>query len=109
MSTVTIPRSNVTVEEVSAVLRNKLGSHYKVTPSVASHFHHEAPGDAHSILVKRNWFVQANIRVVPGTNDTEIHIGSAANFTPTGLLLNSTTIVRKVHQVLEHSPELADR
>jgi hypothetical protein len=107
MSTVTIPRSNVTVEEVSAVLRSKLGSHYKVKPSVASHFHHESPGYDNAVLVKRNWFLQANIRVVPGANGTEIHIGSAADFTPTGHLLNSATIVRKVRQVLEHSAELA--
>jgi hypothetical protein len=106
MSTVTIPRPNVTVDEVSAVLRDKLGSHYKVTPFVASHFHHEASGYANSILVKRNWLMQANIRVVPGIADTEIIVGSAANFTPPGHLLNSTTIVRKVHQVLEHSVEL---
>jgi hypothetical protein len=106
MSTVTIPRSNVTVEEVSAVLRERLGSHYKVTPTVAEHFHHETSGYANSILVRRNWFQQANIRVVPGTNDTEIHVGSAANFTPTGILLNRASIVRKVQQVLAHSPEL---
>jgi hypothetical protein len=107
MSTVTIPRSNVTVEEVSAVLRSELGSRYRVKPSVASHFHHESSGYENAILVKRNWFLQANIRVVPGRNDTEIHIGSAADFTPTGHLLNRATIVRKVHQALEHSAELA--
>jgi hypothetical protein len=41
MSTITIPRSNLTVEEVSAVLWDKLGSHYKLTPSFTSHLHHE--------------------------------------------------------------------
>jgi hypothetical protein len=107
MSTVTIPRTNVTVEEVSTVLRNELGSHYQVTPFAASHVHHESSADANSILVRRNWLIQANVRLVAGTDQTEIHVGSAANFTPTGLLLNGTTIVRKVHRVLEHSTELA--
>jgi hypothetical protein len=107
MSTVTISRPNVTVEEVSAVLRDRLGSRYKVTPFVVSHFHRESSGDANSILVKRNWFVQANVRVVTGTNETMIHVGSAANFTPTGHLLNSATVVRKVREILEHSIELA--
>ena len=106
MSTITIPRSSVTVEEVSAVLRNKLGSHYKVTPSFTSHFHHESPGHADSIPVRRHWFEQGHVGVVPGANATEIHVGSGANFTPTGLLINRTSIVRKVHHVLEDAPEL---
>jgi hypothetical protein len=107
MSTVVIPRSSVTVEEVSAVLRDKLGSHYTVKPFVTSNFHREALGYKNSILVRRNWFVQANIRVVPRADDTEIFVGSGANVTPIGLLLNTATIVRKVHQILEHSAELA--
>src|ERR1700679_3892687 len=107
MSTVTIPRSNVTVEEVSAVLRNELGSHYKVSPFAVSHAHHQSSTDTKSILVRRNWLIQANVRDVAGTAETELHIQSAANVTPTGHLLNSTTIVRKVHQILEHSSELA--
>jgi hypothetical protein len=107
MSTITIPRPNVTVEEVSAVLRNKLGAHYEVTPAVTAHFHHESPGRADSILVKRHWFEQASIRVVPGANGTEIRVGSAANFTPTGYLINRARIVRKVRQALKHAPELA--
>jgi hypothetical protein len=106
MSTVTVRRSNVTVDEVSSVLRDKLGSRYRVTPSVTSHFHHESPGGANSILVKRHWFEQANVRVVPGTNDTEIRIGGAANFTATGFLINRASIVRKVKSVLDHAPEL---
>ena len=107
MSSIMVPRPNVTVEEVSAVLRDKFGSHYKVTPAVTAHFHHESSGRADSILVKRHWFEQASIRVIPGDNDTEIHVGSAANFTPTGYLINRASIVRKVHHVLEHSPDLA--
>jgi hypothetical protein len=107
MSTVTVPRPNVTVEEVSKVLRDRLGSHYRVTPTVVARFHHETSGYANSILVKRNWFLQASLRVVPGVKGTEIHVGSAANFTPTGILLNRASIVRKVQQALEQSPEFA--
>jgi ABC-type multidrug transport system ATPase subunit len=71
MSTVIIPRSNVTVEEVSGVLRDKLGSHCKVTPFAASNLHHETSGYAGSILVKRNWLERANIRILPGADCTE--------------------------------------
>jgi hypothetical protein len=107
MPAVTVPRANVTVEEVSAVLREKLGPRYKITPAVTSRFHHESPAGADSVLVKRHWFEQASIRIVPGPDRTEIHIGNAANFTPTGLLINRASIIRKLHQVLEHAPELA--
>jgi hypothetical protein len=107
MSTITISRSNVTVEEVSAVLRNGLGSRYEIPPSASSHVHHESPGHPDSILVKRHWFEQANVRVVEGTNDTEIHVRGATNFSLPGVLFNRASIVRKVHQVLEHSTDLA--
>jgi hypothetical protein len=107
MSTVTIPRSNVTVEEVSAILQDKLGPFYKVTPFLAARFHRESSGHANSILVKQNWFLQTNVRVIPGTDETKIHVRSETNFTPIGRLLASTTIVPKVYGVLKHSAELA--
>jgi hypothetical protein len=105
--TVTIPRSTVTVEEVRGVLESDLGSRYSVTPFAKSRFHHESAGDENSILVRRNWFMQASVRVENGINNTEIHVGSAANFTPTGLLLNNATVMRKVQHVLEDSQDLA--
>jgi hypothetical protein len=107
MPTVTVPRANVTVEEVSAVLREKLGPRYKITPAMTSRFHHESPAGANSILVRRHWFEQASVRVIAGPDSTDIHVGSAANFTPTGLLVNRLSIIRNVHQVLEHAPGLA--
>jgi hypothetical protein len=107
MPAVIVPRADVTAEQVSAVLREKLGPRYKVTPAATSHFHHQSPAGADSVLVRRHWFEQASIRIVPGDERTEIHIGNAANFTPTGLLINRASIIRKLHQVLEHAPELA--
>ena len=50
---------------------------------------------------------QASIRVIAGLDSTQIHVSSAANFTPTGLLINRVCIMHKVHQVLERAPELA--
>jgi hypothetical protein len=107
MPTVTVPRANVTVDDVCAVLRKELGSRYMITPAVTSHFHMESAGDAGSILVKRHWFEQASIEVVLGPDSTELRIGSAANFTPGGLIINRATIVPRVRKALEHAPELA--
>jgi len=107
MPTVTVPRANVTVEDVSAVLRTKLGPRYKITPAVTSRFHHKFAAGANSALIRRHWFEQASIQVIAGPDSTEIHVGSAANFTPTGLIINRASIIRKVHQVLEQAPELA--
>jgi hypothetical protein len=107
MPTVTVPRANVTVEDVSVVLRTKLGPRYEITPAVTSRFHHESSAGANSALIRRHWFEQASIQVIAGPDSTEIHVGSAANFTPTGLLINRAGIMRKVHQALEQAPELA--
>jgi len=109
MSTVTILRSNVTVEEVSGVLQDNLGSHCTVTPFAASSLHHETSGYGGSILVKRNWLEGTNIRILPGTNSTELNVSAASAFTLGGFLINHIGLTRKVHQVLEHSAELAGR
>jgi hypothetical protein len=101
--TITVPNANVTVEQVSAVLREKLGPRYKITPAMTSRFHRQSPAGADSILVRRRWFEQASIRVIPGPDNTEVHVRSAANFTPTGLLINRAGIIRKVHQVLQRA------
>ena len=105
--TVTVPRASVTVEGVSALLREELGPHYTITPAITSRFHHESPDGANSILVRRHCFEQASIRVIAGPDSTDIHVGSAANFTPAGLLINHAGIIRRVRQVLDHAPGLA--
>src|SRR5664280_441739 len=47
MFTVTVPRSDVTLDEVSAALRAKLGPRYNIRPSMRSTgFGKEVPGDA---------------------------------------------------------------
>jgi hypothetical protein len=107
MPTITVPRTNVTVEDVSVILRASLGPRYQITPAVTSHFHHQSAAGPSSALIRRHWFEQASIQVITGPDSTDIHVGSAANFTPTGLLFNRASIIRKVHQVLEQAPELA--
>jgi hypothetical protein len=108
MSTVTVPRSNVTVEEVSAVLRNALGSRYGVTPSMTSRgFAKKVPGDANTLLVSGSWLQRANIRIVPGADRTEIDVSPGATYPGLIRLIDRIGIARTVHQVLEHAPEFA--
>ena len=56
MSTVTVPRSNVTADEVRAVLRDKLPSRYAITLAMTSRgFAKEVPDDANALLVRGAW------------------------------------------------------
>jgi hypothetical protein len=81
MSTVTVPRSNVTVEEVGAVLRLKLGSRYRITPSVTSRgFAKEVSDDPNAMLVRGAWLARANVRIVPGADGTEIQVSPGATY-----------------------------
>jgi len=108
MSTVTVPRPNITVEEVSAVLRNELGSRYGVTPSMTSRgLAKEVPSDANSLLVSGSWFQRANVRIIPCPDRTEIDVSPGATYPGLIRLIDRIGIARKVHQILEHAPELA--
>jgi len=109
MSTVTVPRSNITVDEVSAVLRSELGSRYGVTPSMTSTgFAKNVPGDANTLLVSGSWFQRANVRIIPGADRTEINVSPGATYPGLIRLIDRIGIARKVHEILEHAPELAE-
>jgi hypothetical protein len=94
VSTVTVPRSNVTKEEVSKVLRIGLGPRYHVT----------AADDPDAMVVGTNRVIRAHIRIVPRDNYAEIRVS------PGGLvwdrLINTFGIARKVREVLREAPEL---
>ena len=108
MSKVTVPRANVTVDEVIAVLRNELGSRYDVTPSMTSKgFTKEVPGDADALLVAGRWLQRANVRVVRRADRTEIDVSPGATYPGLIRLIDRVGIARKVHQILEHAPVLA--
>jgi hypothetical protein len=109
MFTITVARSNVTVEEVSAVLRDKLGSGYQITPSVTSRgFAKEVPDDANAMLVTGAWLARANIRILPGADGTEIRVSPGATYPGLIRFIDRIGIARKVHQILERAPELAE-
>jgi hypothetical protein len=108
MSTITVPRSGVTADEVSAVLRRALGPRYRVTPSMmATGFGKEHGGNANTILVAASRLERANVRVASAKNSTEIHVSPGATYFGFIRLIHRVGLVRKVQQALEHAPELA--
>ena len=108
MPTITVPRSNVTIEEVSNILRNKLGSRYQITPSVTGKgFFKEVPDDANTMLVKGNRLERANLRVDSGDHSTEIHVSPGATYPGLIRLIDRMGMARRVRQILENASELA--
>lgn len=109
MSTITVPRSGVTTEEVSAVLRRELGSRYTVTPSLmATGFGKQVQGGPNTVLVVANWLERANIELTPKTNGTEINVSPGATYFGLIRLIQRAGLARKVRQALEHAPELSE-
>jgi hypothetical protein len=108
MFTVTVPRSDVTLDEVSAALRAKLGPRYNIRPSMRSTgFGKEVPGDARMMLVAANWLERANVRVVPGVGSTAIQVDAGATYFGLIRLIHHLGVARKVRQALADAPELA--
>jgi hypothetical protein len=101
MSTVTVPRSDVTIEEVSAVLRDKLGSRYRITPAKET-----GPADANTIQVRRNWLTRAKVRIRSGAESTELQVSPDFAVGVPGTILNGFFFARKVSHVLEHAQGL---
>jgi hypothetical protein len=107
MATVTVPRSNVTADDVRAVLREKLPSRYTITLAMTSRgFAKEVPDDANTLLVKGSWLARANVRIIAGVEGTEIDVTPGATYPGLIRLGDRSGIVRKVHHALMDSDEL---
>jgi len=105
---VTVSRPDVTVEEVSAVLRKELGSRYIVTPCMtAAGFGKARPGNTNTILVAASWLERANVTLTTDKNSTEIHVSPGATYFGLIRFIHRVGLVRKLQQTLEHAPELA--
>jgi hypothetical protein len=112
MSTVTVPRVDLTAEEVSRVLRDGLGDGYNVLPGMvmsrpAWAGPHEGPPNSILVGTGSNRAVKAQVTLVPRGGQTELRIS------PGGLLgdliMNTFGIARQVRQVLASAPSLAAR
>jgi len=105
---VLIPRSGVTVKEVAAVLQERLGSRYHVTLSRTSKgFVTEVADDANAMLVSGSWFGRANVRVLPGTDGTDVQVSPGATYPGLIRLIDRISVVRRVCRAIEQAPELA--
>jgi hypothetical protein len=112
MPTVTVPRSDLTSEEVVSALRDGLGDGYNVLPGKAmgrTMYQAEHDGQPNTIVVGTggNRLVKAQVTITPRGGQTELRIS------PGGLtwdwLYNTFGVAQKVKKVLESSPTLSAR
>lgn len=112
MPTVTVPRADLTAEEVVTVLRDGLGPDYNVLPGMAMRrlpFLAAHEGQPNKIVVGTgdNRVVKAQVTLTPGAGQTKLRI-SPGGFTTT-FVINTFGIVRKVREVLASSQRLSAR
>jgi hypothetical protein len=110
--TVTVPRADVTTEEVVQVLKDGLGDSYNVLPGKAigrTMYQAEHDGGPNTIVVGtgENRVVKAQVTITPQGGQTELRI-SAGGLT-WDLLMNTFGVAQKVKKVLESSPVLSAR
>ena len=107
MPTVTVPRADLTTEEVVSALRDGLGESYNVLPGKA--IGRTMYGQPNQIVVGtgENRLVKAQVTITPRGGQTELRIS------PGGLtwdwLMNNFGVVQKVKQVLTSAPTLSAR
>jgi len=112
MPTVTVPRADLTTEEVVSALRDGLGDGYNVLPGKAmgrTVYQAEHEGRPNQIVVGtgENRIVKAQVTITSKGAQTELRIS------PGGLtwdwVLNTFGIARKVQRVLASAPTLSVR
>jgi hypothetical protein len=112
MPTVTVPRADLTTEEVVKVLHDGLGDGYNVLPGMAmgrAAFSAPHEGQPNQILVGTgdNRVVKAQVTLVPRAGQTELRIRPGGLIGD--LLMNTLGITRKVRDVLASAPSLSAR
>jgi hypothetical protein len=110
MSTVTVPRADLTTEELVTVLRDGLGAGYNVLPGmVMGRLALQGPrkGRPNTIAVGTgdNRVVKAQVTITPRGGQTELRISPGG--VAWKLLLNTFGIARKIRRVLASSPSLS--
>jgi hypothetical protein len=108
MSTITVPRQDVTSEQVLDALRAGLDARYEVQPGMrmprSPLFGKPRPDRPELILVSSSPMVRAQVTITSHPGHTDIRV------TPGGLvgdlLMNKLGIARDVHRVLSDAPDL---
>jgi hypothetical protein len=112
MSTVTVPRADLTTEEVVTELRNGLGAGYNVLPGMAmgrTILQDPHKGRPNTIVVGtgENRIVKAQVTITPQDGQTELRINPGG--LTWDLVFNTFGVARKIRQVLVRSPNLSAR
>lgn len=108
MSTITIPRSDVTAEEVSEALRNGLGPKFKVLSGTGMNWNpvgHPRPDHPDMITVGKasTRLFRAEVKVSEGSGQTVLHV-IAGGIGPPLRLINRFWIAQRVLRVLQATP-----
>jgi hypothetical protein len=109
MSTITIRRPDVAIEEVTETLRQALGPHYHVLPGQRINANPDAgpesdPPDTILIGTGSNRVFRADVAISRHSGQTFLHVrpGGFPGTWPGGLqLINALGIARKVRRVLQ--------
>jgi hypothetical protein len=112
MSTVTVPRPDLSTEEVVRVLRDGLGENYNVLPGMAmgrTILQSPRKGPPNKIVVGtgENVLVKAQVTITPRGGQTELRISPGG--VTWDLIYNTFGVARKVRAVLASSPGLGVR
>jgi hypothetical protein len=112
MPTVTVPRADLTTEEVCQVLRDGLGDRYNVLPGMAigrAAFSAPHEGQPNQIVVGTgdNRAVKAQVTITPRGGQTELRISPGGLIGD--LIYNTLGIAQTVKRVLQSSPALSAR
>jgi len=107
MSTVRVARSNVTPDEVMAVLSTKLNDRYRIIPSMMSRgFSKDVPASGDAVLVKGAWFNRANVRILNREGGTDIQVSPGATYFGLIRLIDRVGVANKVQRILGDASEL---
>jgi hypothetical protein len=112
MYTVTVPRADLTTEEVATVLRDGLGAGYNVLPGMAmgrTMLQGPHKGRPNTIVVGAgdNVIVKAQVTIIARDGQTDLRISPGG--VTADLLINIFGVARKVRRVLATSPGLSAR
>jgi hypothetical protein len=110
MSTITVPRADLTTEEVVTALRNGLGENYNVLPGMVigrTMLQGPRKGRPNTIVVgtEQNRVVKAQVTITPRGGQTELRISPGG--VTWDLVLNTFGVAREIRRVLTSSPGLS--
>jgi hypothetical protein len=110
MSTITVPRVDVTTDEVSEALRQGLGPKYKVLPGVGMNWNPVGkPRPDHPDMITvgtaPSRLFRAEVKISRRPGETVLHV-IAGGIGPLPRLVNRFWIVEKVRRALQAAPGL---